>query len=239
MIVMGTTLAAFVMDQEDTWASWIRNIEAIRANTDQEVKVFAAIEVDGRGIEPFEPLLERLDAIGGEYWTYSLDDGRTEVTTKNRLRHITTGQNLVTDYSVSTHADWLLFMAADCMAPDDIIPRMLELDHPFVAPFISTYCLIGPDIKVNGYPCMDVMASAACMMIRRDIFKRLRWRWDYEDGSDDPCYYKDAQELLGVKTVVRKDVEARHFPEAVGAIETRGHDMSVKGWINRLRRKND
>jgi len=228
VIVIGTTLAAFVMDQVDTWEAWIRNIDEIRSYSDHVIIPFAALEIDARGIEPFQPLIDRLEEIGGQYWTYSLDDGRTEVTTKNRLRHITTGQNLVTDFAVSTHADWLLFQAADCMAPDDIIPRMLEMEYPLVAPYISTYCLnYGPLVGGYDYPVQSVMASAASIFIKRDIFKRLRWRWDFEDGSDDPCYYKDAIELLGIPTYVRMDVLAKHYPEAVGAIETRGHDMKV------------
>ena len=97
MIVVGTTMAAFVMDQEDTWASWMRNAEAVKS-THPEVQYFVAIQVDKRGLEPFQPLLDRLAEIGGEYWTYSLDDGRTSVTTANRLRHIVVGQNLVVDY---------------------------------------------------------------------------------------------------------------------------------------------
>lgn len=227
MIVVGTTLAAFVMDQEDTWASWMRNAEQIKASHLPGIKYFAAIQVDARGLEPFQPFLARLAAIGGEYWTYSLDDGRTEVTTNNRLRHITMGQNLVTDYSVAARATHLLFMAADCMPPDDCLPKLLEMGHKFVAPFITTYGLLGPDVDGYGYRVMDAMPSAACMLIERSVFKRLRWRWDYEDGSDDPCYWLDARELLGVRAHVRKDLLAKHYPEAIGAIETRGHDMRV------------
>lgn len=230
MIVVGTTLAAFVMDQEDTWRSWLRNATEVRehaAATGHEVRYFAALEVDARGVAPFHPLLDALAEVHGEWWTFTLDDGRTRVTTANRLRHITMGQNLVTDYAVSSHADWLLFMAADCQPPDDVAPRMLEMGHPLVAPNIPTYCLSGPEVHDYTFPVQDVMASAACVFIHRDVFRRLRWRWDFEDGSDDPCYHKDAIDLLGVRTYVRQDVTARHYPESVGAIEGRGHDMRV------------
>lgn len=234
MIVVGTTLAAYVMDNPDHWRSWMKNANAVRNHYPHYgVRYFAAIEVDKRGIEPFNDFIVELEKVGGEYWTYSLDDGRTEVTTKNRLRHITAGQNLVTDYAVSTGASHLLFLAADCMPQDDIIPRMLEMEHPFCAPFIPTYCLTGPLVKENldgmiyPWPVMEAMPSAACVFIARSVFKRLRWRWDFEDGSDDPCYYLDARELLGIEAHVRKDVRAYHFPEAVGPIESRGHDMRV------------
>lgn len=225
-IVVGTTLAAFVMDQPDTWGAWLRNAETLQASHDGPVRFFAAIEVDARGIAPFTPLLDRLAELGGEHWTFLLDDGRTQVTTANRLRHITCGQNLVTDYAVTADADWLLFMAADCMAPDDVFARMLEMGHPLVAPNSPTYCLTGPEVAGFPFPVQDVMASAACIFIARDVFRRLRWRWDSVD-SDDPCYHKDAVDLLGIRTLVRQDVTARHFPEAIGPIEGRGHDMRV------------
>lgn len=235
MIVVGTTLAAFVMDQEDTWASWMRNAEAVKAHH-PDTQYFAAIEVDARGLATFGPFIDRLKAIGGEYWTYSLDDGRTEVTTANRLRHLCFGENLCVDYAMSAQASHLLFMAADCMPPDDVMPRMLEMEHPVCAPYITTYGLRGPKVKTNQtqtilYPkdwaVEAAMPSAACIFIVRDVFRKIRWRWDFIDGSDDPCYYKDCTELLGVQPHVRHDVLAKHYPEAIGAIETRGHDMKV------------
>ena len=60
------------------------------------------------------------EQIGGEHWTFSLDDGRTEVTTANRLRHITAGQNLATDRACSSpDCTHLLFLAADLEPPAD------------------------------------------------------------------------------------------------------------------------
>lgn len=229
MIVVGTTLAAFVMDQEDTWASWMRNAEALK-ETHPEVKYFVAIQVDKRGLEPFQPLFDRLSQIGGEYWTYSLDDGRTSVTTANRLRHIVVGQNLVVDYAQShPNCSHLFFLAADCQPSDDVIPKMLEMNYPLTAPFITTYGLKGPQVPQYSFPVMDAMASAAAIFIAREVFTKIRWRWDFDTGmTDDPCYHHDAKTLLGIPTYVRRDVLAKHFPETIGAIETRGHDMTVE-----------
>ena len=234
MIVVGTTLAAFVMDNEDHWGSWMKNAEQVKEKYQQfgnwtDVTYFAAIQVDARGLEPFKPFIERLEAIGGTYWTYSLDDKRTEVTTKNRIRHITAGQSLVNDFAMSdprcTH---LLFMAADCMPPDDILPRMLEMDHPLCAPYISTYGLRGTYVEAYPYPVMNAMASAAAIFIARSVFSGIRWRWDLDANmSDDPCFHHDALNYLHIPTYVREDCEAVHYPVAVGAIETRGHDMTV------------
>jgi hypothetical protein len=259
--VVATTLAAFVMDQEDTWRSWLRTareMKSIAAELEDEVRFFAAIQTDARGIEPFQPLIYQLenDGIGapadapwsyGDYWTYSLDDGRTEVTTANRLRHIVAGQNFASDYAQSVHADFLLFMAADCMPPADAPWRLNECADDFdarvVGGEVSTYCLGGYEVSPPSYasvglglrewtenpgyyPVQAHMPTAAFVMLDALAIRKLRWRWCFEDGSDDPCLYRDALDK-GWRVVVRKDVIGRHFPESIGAIETRGHDMTV------------
>lgn len=262
MIVVGTTIASFAMSEPDAWSSWLKHAErqqAMAAELGHDLRHFAAIQVDARGIEPFADLCQAITNLGGEWWTYSLDDGRTKVDMTNRWRHIVVGQNLVVDYCQArpdcTH---LLFLAADCAASSDIIPRMLEMDHPLVAPYITTYGLRGPvvvggscpdcelsvmhtdgdQIKcgacgwrsihrsgwVDRYPfhVEDAMASAAALFIARDVFRRIRFRWDLDaQMSDDPCFHHDAKTLLGIPTYVRHDVLARHYPEAVGAYETR------------------
>lgn len=231
MILVGTTLAAFVMDQEDTWSAWLRNAEEIQASHPDGVTYFAAIETDARGLAPFAPLLDRLAEIGGEHWTFSLDDGRTEVTTANRLRHITAGQNLATDRACSSpDCTHLLFLAADLEPPADCLPRLLALDHPLVGGHCGTYGLTGP--SVAGYPPeWDVrahMATAAFVMLGRPVFNAIRWRWDLDAGmSDDPCLHHDARTLLGIETLVRHDVVGVHWPQTIPAIEDRGHDRTV------------
>lgn len=234
MIVVGTTIAAFAMEDEDIWKSWLINADEQKlryASQGHELRHFVAIQIDARGVEPFIPLIQEIQRLQGEYWTYSLDDGREKVTMTNRWRHITFGQNLVTEYCQS-HPDCthLLFMAADTAAPPDIIDRMLEMDHPLVAPFIPTYCLRGP--RAEGFPdeweVEDAVASAACIFIARSVFTKIRWRWDLDAGmSDDPCYHYDALTYLMTPTYVRHDVEARHYPESIGDYESRGFNTEV------------
>lgn len=234
MIVVGTTIAAFAMSNPDHWGSWMKNAERVKdcyrtIGRDDDIKYFAAIQIDARGLEPFGPFIARLESIGGSFWTYSLDDGRTEVTTKNRIRHIVVGQNLCNDYAMSDQTcSHMLFMAADCMPPDDIMPKMLEMNHPLCAPYITTYGLRGPRVETYQYPVMDAMASAAAIFMDRTVFSGIRWRWDKDKNmSDDPSFHHDAIKYLGIRTHVREDCIARHFPEAVGAVETRGNDMRV------------
>lgn len=228
MIVVGTTLAAFAMSHKDTWSSWLRNADEIKASHPEGVHYFAAIQIDGRGIEIFRPLINELERLQGSYFTYSLDDGRTEVTTKNRLRHITTGQNIVSEFATAADASHLLFLAADLAPAPDTLPKLLELNHPLVGGEVTTYCLSGPKVESYPFPVEEHMATAAYILIARQVFKRLRWRWDKEENlSDDPAYHHDAQTLLGIPTYVRKDCIGKHYPEAIGAIETRGYDLTV------------
>jgi hypothetical protein len=195
--------------------------------------------------------------IDGYQWTFELDDGRTQVTTANRLRHITLGQNLATDYALS-HPDCthLLFLAADMEPPANTLPKLLGVDHPLVGGNVPTYCLTGPQAYRNERsvhdfpPDWDVrihMASAAFILIERDLLRFIRWRWDLDAGmSDDPCLHYDARTFHGVETLVRHDCVGRHHPESIPAIEQRGYDLTVHRngegstpdvpWVDRLDR---
>lgn len=226
-IVIGTTLTTFAMldpNREFLWNAWLKHKKQIQETHD--VKYFAAIEVDSRGIDPFEPLLPFLD----DYWIFSLDDGRKSITTSNRGRHITNGQNLISEYASASGASHILHMAADTAPPFDVIPKLLEVNNPIVAAQCDTYCMDSPLLSGYGFPVTGPPMTVVCVLIDRSVFTRLRWRWDRDLGlTDDPAYTLDAKELLGVDSLTRKDCIATHYPLSIGPIETRfpGLDMSV------------
>lgn len=275
MIVIATTLHAYVTDSADTSEAWLYNIEQIAASHPGGVALFAAIELDTRGTTPFAPLLGRMKRAGQlpgvvsvDHWTFSFDDHAEQITTANRLRRITMGQNMANDYAMYAGASHLLFCAADCAPAGDVLPKLLELDHPICGPEIPTYCLSGPVPEAEGlpeepcpgkcqgrgviyqgpmsyemtcpecdgagyvhgpmfpdFPVQEHMASAACILLGREVFRQLRWRSDGDMGmTDDPCLHHDALHLLGLPTYVRKDVFARHYPECIGSIEQRHSD---------------
>lgn len=242
MIGLCTTLTTFAMDDPDCYGSWIRNAEAMQQLT-PKLRIFAAIEVDARGITPFIPLCDRLSDLGAEWWEYRLDDGREEVTTANRQRHLIMGENLCIDWCVEEGATHMLFVAADCTPPPDAIPKLVEMDHPLVGAEVPTYCLHGDEPRIHTmredghlahdrpkfpFPVEEKLCTAACVLIRRDLFNVQRFRYDPIRGlTDDPAYHADAQEIHGITSYVRMDVVARHYPESIGAVETRGHDMTV------------
>lgn len=238
MIVLGNTMTTYaVLDptREFLWSSWLSNFEELdRAG--HEVKPFCAIQTDSRGIGLFKKLTDRLEALGGTYWEYRLDDGRTEVTGENRGRHLCTGLNLVAEYATSVGADYWLRVEADTQAPVDAIPKLLEVDNGLAAAACTTYFTYEdtrhwtPTVR-NGVDVVIGPMTAACLLIRRGIFTRLKWRWSPDQGmTDDPAYSFDARTMLDTSTMTRRDCVALHFPPSIGPIDTRfpGLDMSVR-----------
>lgn len=227
-VLVGTTLAAYVMDQVDTWKAWTYNWEQVKASHPDGVDYFCAIQIDGRGMSPFWPLEDRLQEIGGTYWKFLLDDGREWVTTNNRTRHVNVGQNLVTDNACAGGYSHLLFLGADTEPPPDILPKLLELNHPLVAAYMPTYGIRGKPVDGYPFPVEAGEFSSSALLIARYVFRHIRWRWDLEDGlTDDPAYHKDARDQLGIQAYVRMDCQPRHYPMCVPGIEHRGHDMRV------------
>lgn len=241
MIVFATTLAAYVMDDPETWGSWLLHAEETAKSHDEGVIFFAALEVDARGTEPFRPLLDRMEQLPSEWWRFTFDDGREEVTTSNRLRHICMGANLCIEYALHVGASHLMFVGADTEPPPDVLPKLLEMDHSLVGMEIPTYALSGPEPMRDGttldfpkrpffpdFPVQEHMASTSGILIRRDLMRFLRFRSDGDAGmSDDPCLHHDALTLHGVPTYVRKDCIATHHPQSIPSIEYRGHDRTV------------
>lgn len=242
MIVVGTTLAAMAMSGPDAWSGWLFQAEQLAEKSEPnadigEVRFFAAIQVDARGLAPFEPLLDRLNDLNNQgfaadYWTYSLDDGRTEIDMQNRLRHITAGQNLVTDYAQGSGATHLLFLASDTSCPPDSLNQLVALRHPYVGGHVPTYGLDGPVVEqyraTHDDDIREHMPSAAFVLLRRDLFRYIRWRHDADVAmSDDPCLYHDAKEFLGVQGIVHHGVVGQHYPPSIGDYKSRGYDTTV------------
>lgn len=255
-IVVACTLPPFKMSGDPhNWNSWLQNAEAVNASVDDDVVYFCALETDDRGLVPFRPLLARLAEFqphGPAPWTFSINDGVKVVGTSTRLRRICMGHNLCGTYALEeTDASHVLWLASDTQAPDDVLPRLLELDVAAAACHIPTYCLDGPRVPfplhswhkpncphleytqrggeykecICGARAWDVrthMESCACMLLRRDVINRLKWRTSGDDGTtDDPSMHMDLVEFLDEELYVRHDVCATHWPESIPAIEHR------------------
>lgn len=231
MIVVATTLPPFVMTDPGLWGSWLTNGEAIRASR-PDVRFFAALEQDSRGIEEiYNRLLRRLDEdLDGDWWTFRYDDKATRITTQNRVRRINAGFNMAIEYAIAHGASHLLICSGDTVLPADVLPKLLEVNADCVGAECPSYALTGPDVShlYDGIPVQDKLATVAAMLIERDAFRRVRFRNDPDVGmTDDPAYRHDLHEL-GMVQVVRTDVIARHYPEILVPLEDRGLDTTIR-----------
>lgn len=150
MIVVGTTLPPWKIGPEDGYyASWLTHAEEIFTSTDDDVRFLVVLELDARGVEVYQPLLDMLMAahIPVTTLTFAYDDGRESVTTGNRLIRICTGRNLITQWAVDNGASHVLFVDADTSIPADSLTKLLEVDYPIVGGRVPTYCLEGPRVK--------------------------------------------------------------------------------------------
>jgi hypothetical protein len=254
MILVASTMARYVTDRAETSLSWLNNAEEMRALSPEPLEFFAALQVDGQGLDAFKPVMTELLALNisgessgtGGWYSYRYSDNRETIETGNRLWHICAGRNIIQDRAMDIGASHILFLDADMEPPADCISKLLELDWPIVGGHVPTYNLRGPRVQYRGhcgprqmmderlYPEeWDVQAhmnTAGFLLVAREVFKRVRWRWSAEDGmTDDPCYEADAREFLGYPTYVRHDVVGKHHPESIVRIEDRfpDRDMTV------------
>jgi len=238
MIVIGTTIPFWAMDNPEHSEAWLATAEETQAT--QEVTYFAALEHDARGPDVFCDLRQRLEELGGASWTFSLDTGDTSISQGNRDKRIVMGHALMEDFAMESGASHLLFVGADSTPPPDALTKLLEVDWPIVGGVIPAYNLDGPIVTHHPrtgaafpFEVRSHMATSSFVLVDRALFSRIRARWDLVAGlTDDPCLYHDALDL-GFQTLIRRDCVARHYPEHVVAVERRGHDMSYVSALSR------
>lgn len=261
-VLIGSTIPAFNMADGGHWREWLSNAVRVTCGAleeaDERVGWLAVLQTDGRGREPFQPLLDEVENLRGRgltvdvHW-FSLDRGEHAIGSGNRFAGICTGRNLIVDHALETGAEWIYFADSDIIAPDDILPRLLEVGWPVVGGHVPTYCLDGPPVmgpraempptgmrlpsemrywgtRGNRPENADVRRhwnTAGSLLMHRDAFRRVPWRFDPDTGqTDDPATQAEL-ERLGIPTLVRHDVVCRHVPEIIGPLEGRGHDLTV------------
>jgi len=257
VILVSSTIPAYKLDRPEWCTAWLLHAEAMAEQTPDDLRFLAILEVDARGLERFTPLLERLFAIGGDYWTFSIDTGVSSITSSERIPRICLARNLMIDYMLADRAfTHLLFLDADTEVPPDSIQRLLELDHPVTAGHVPTYCLDGPKvpdvhsrgcdwrlpdmraIDANGEPAhractcggRDVRqhwSTAGFLLVRRDVLGSGRWGWNPDLGLTDDPWTETQWERMWGSTWTAHDVVGQHHPPAIPPVEHRGHDLSV------------
>jgi hypothetical protein len=180
------------------------------------VKWFSAFELDHRGIEPFKEVIDALREVNGDYWTYSINDMQSAVTSSNRWIRIETGRNLIREFAqrlrITSGHHWgedctelnhgvvnysaILYVDSDISIDADIIEKMLEVDRPLVGVDVPSYCLSGP--VVSEEPRIEEhWTTAGALLVNAPAFYDLPWSHNaYLNLSDDPTFQSMAERLM-------------------------------------------
>ena len=202
--VIGTPLVGWKCDRNEhlTWLKHHKEIQQRFPN----VVFFAALELDHRGLEPFQ---EVIDAVR-TYWTYTINDYEATVTSGNRWIRIETGRNLVREYAQRGRFDAVLYVDSDINLTVEMIEKMFEVDHPLVGINVPEYVQSGP--VVNEHPRIEEhWTTAGMLLVNAPAYYDLPWSHDVTRNlSDDPTFQDHAVRLQYGQTWVRKDVNAHH-----------------------------
>lgn len=181
---------------------------------------FSAFELTKSGLEPFNSVVSKLQEVGGEYWTYSINDNETVVRENNRLIRIETGRNLVREYAqrkrVTKAGMWgedttfenesvfnydaVLYVDSDMLLTLDVLRGVLEVDYPLVG--VATYYGLPPGKVVNENPRVEEhWTTAGLLLVNSPAFYDLPWYHNaYLNLSDDPSYQYLAARLNRMNT---------------------------------------
>jgi hypothetical protein len=211
--VIGTPLVGWKADKKEDRA-WLEHAQQIKEKF-PNVKFFAALELDSRGLEPFSFIINKLKEIDGEYWTYSINDNQTEVTYFNRWIRIETGRNLVREFTQrnrkTTGNSWgedaskinegmasndaVLYVDSDMIVNSNIIEKMFEVDRPLVSVNVPAYGLKGKVIN-NNPKIEEHWNTAGMLLVNAPAYYDLPW---YHNNllnlSDDPTFQSMAERL--------------------------------------------
>lgn len=226
--------------------SWLRNALEVK-DTYPNSQFFAALEVDSKGLEPYGDLIDLLKSVNGVWWTYSLNDNESTVTSFNRWIRIEMGRNLVREYAqrgrLMSGNHWgeetpqvdivnfeaVYYIDSDMVLEVDHIAKLMEVDHPMVGLNVPAYCLEGK--LINEEPRIEEhWNTAGSLWVNSPAFYEMVWQHNsYMNLSDDPATQyamerlnrPNSQETWG-QTWVRKDVSVTHDVPNLISIEERG-----------------
>lgn len=211
--VVGTPLVGWKADMKEEM-SWLENSKQIIEKF-PNVKFFAALELDNRGLEPFERLINSLKEVNGDFWTYTINDMETSVTSSNRWIRIETGRNLIREFAqrlrkTSGHHwgedcteenigivnyDAILYVDSDIILTTEIIEKLFEVDHPIVSADVPVYGLKGKAVSTNPR-IEEHWNTAGMLLVNSPAFYDLPWYHNsYLNLSDDPTFQSMAERL--------------------------------------------
>lgn len=218
--VIGTPLVAWKVEQNEHDA-WLQNHDEIKAMF-PNVRYFAALELDHRGISAYGDFIQRLKDMGIDYWTYSINDFEPVVDSNNRWIRIETGRNLIREYAqrgqkyndagvVGFHKnEAILYLDSDIIMRPEVINAMFEIDRSMVGVHVPAYNLSG--FLMNSDPRIEEhWTTAGALLVNEPACWDLPWYHNIHMGlSDDPTFQYLGARLYG-QTWVRKDFHVEHI----------------------------
>lgn len=173
-------------------------------------------------------MAETVRQLGGTVWNYLINETANRVTNDARLAGICAGRNLAHEYAQRDRdISHILFLDTDLQPPVDAIDRLLRLDHPVVGGHVPVYCLDGPRVEEVDGDVREHWNTAGFLLVARDVFRTVRWRWDLEaDMTDDPAFAHDVRLLGFGPTWVDHEVIGLHPP--LVPFDQRGHDLTLR-----------
>jgi hypothetical protein len=211
--VIGTPLVAWKCDRREHM-SWINDRLNIM-NKFPNAKWFAAFELDERGLDPFKEVIDALKEVNGDYWTYTINDMHSKVTSQNRWIRIETGRNLIREFAqrvrITSGHHWgedctelnhgvvnyqaILYVDSDTVLNTQIVEKLLEVDRPLVGVNVPQYGLHGPKISDNPH-IEEHWTTAGMLLVNAPAFYDLPWYHNsYLNLSDDPTFQSLAERL--------------------------------------------
>ena len=231
--VIGTPLVGWKVEKKEHLA-WLLNKEII-IDKFPNAKFFAAFELDKRGEDIFSEVINQLNDVNGEYWTYSINDKQEKVTFLNRWIRIETGRNLIREFAQRARVvggnhwgedcqkdnigvmnyDAILYVDSDMILDVETIEKLFEVDHPMVSVDVSEYGLRGDSVSENPR-IEEHWNTAGMLLVNSPTFYDVSWSHNaYLNLSDDPTFQYQAQRLGHGQTWVRKDIKAKHTGQLV------------------------
>jgi hypothetical protein len=242
--VIGSPLVGWKCERGEG-LSWLRNAVEVKEMFPR-AQFFAALETDAKGLEPYQELLELLKEVNGTWWTYSLNDNESKVTSYNRWIRIEMGRNLVREYAQrgrlmsgnhwgeetpqedAVNFEAIFYIDSDMVLEADHISKLMEVDHPMVGLNVPAYCLTGK--VINEEPLIEEhWNTAGSLWVNSPAYYELVWQHNsYMNLSDDPATQyamerlkmHESEDTWG-QTWVRKDVSVEHEVPSLVSIEDR------------------
>lgn len=231
VVLVATTMAPWKVD--GTHMRWLHS--AMKWKETTNIKLFAALEVDARGLDPYRKLLHMATNVFEDFeaWEFSFKiPNETQYTSSNRLHRICAGRNLIHEYALRhpeiTH---VLFFDSDIYCGDEeAINKLLDLDVYLAGGVVPEYCLtehMTAGTMHGGVEYVQRWNTAGFLLCKREVIKNLRWGHCPEDGlTDDPWFQQRAVELGYEETYIRLDVIASTDP--LVPVEMRLVDRSMQ-----------